>query len=220
MTNLVTLDQLVACKGLTPGASPLFDADTLDVSAGHTPQHVVIHAGGGAAIRRTVDAMNPIHEPLDIAPPKGKDAGPVNEEYPLPSRQAMAAAGGLRDQPEGRPSGLPEQVVTGKGGTSSTQSERASKRSSSRGKAKTQSKASKDARGAENRVSSDETKTTTSTAKSETPASARTDPGQASAAPKPVEAERGTGRPSGEVPKPDEGPTRSEVRQTSRDLKP
>lgn len=217
MTNLVTLDELLALKGLTPGAQPLFDADTLDVAAGHTPQHVVIHAGSGASIKRVVDALNPLHEPLTIDPPKDKDTPPVNRDYPLPSYQAIAAAGGTQAIPEGRMSGLPSGVMGGKGGTAEPRgSQKASKASSSsRGKAKTQTKAQRDARAAENRVSSDETKTTTSTAKSETPASARTDPGQASAAPKPVEADRETGRASGEVPKPDEAPTKREASWSS-----
>jgi hypothetical protein len=108
MPRLVTLEQLLAETPHDNGANPLFDADSLDVSAGPTGQQVVIHAGGAAAIRKQVDALNPTHPEITIPAPKKNEPGEANTDYPLPSVQALAAAassdGGV---PDGRPAGLP-----------------------------------------------------------------------------------------------------------------
>jgi hypothetical protein len=95
MPRLVTLEQLLAETPHDNGANPLFDADSLDVSAGPTGQQVVIHAGGAAAIRKQVDALNPTHPEITIPAPKKNEPGEANTDYPLPSVQALAAAASI-----------------------------------------------------------------------------------------------------------------------------
>lgn len=151
MTRLVTLAQFLSETDVLNDAHPLFDADTLSVEPGPTPQQCVIHGGSNkSGIRKLVAALDPRHPPVDHPAPKTPDEGRVAKGYPTPSPQALAAAGvSSADLPDDAiMSGQPEGATIG--GPSKTAGRKQASQS----------------------PSSDSTATYTATAHSDTPAAA------------------------------------------------
>lgn len=157
--RLVTLAQLLAETTHMNDAQPLFDADSLEIEAGPTPQQVVIHGGKHtSALRKLVDRLNPQHAEIDAAPdpnaPKpAKTTTPAGSDYPLPSAQVLASIIPPDESfPKGHISGLaPGSTLERHTHTPGTTAARASSAT---------------------RISSDSTATYTATAHSDTPAAA------------------------------------------------